>query len=109
ETVDFIVANADSAAALLPLEQTGNDLGRATQGAALALKARVLLYAASDLYHDNPSGQPETGYTSGQDRQAHWRAAKDAAQDVIDLGVYGLFEPNPASPEEAVENFTNLF
>lgn len=109
ETVDFIVANADSAAALLPLEQMGNDMGRATRGAALALKARVLLYAASDLYHTNPSGRPETGYTGGQNREAHWRAARDAAQDVIDLGLYQLFAPNPATPEEAAENFTNLF
>lgn len=109
ETVEFIAANADSAAALLPLEQTGNDLGRATRGAALALKSRVLLYAASDLYNENPSGMAETGYTSGQDRQALWRAAKNAAQAVIDLGIYGLYEPDPASQEEAVENFTNLF
>lgn len=109
ETVDFIVANADSAAALLPLEQVGNNLGRATRGAALALKARVLLYAASDLYHENPSSRPETGYTGGENRQAMWRAAKDAAQDVIDLGIYALYQPNPASPEEAAQNFTDLF
>ena len=77
-------------------------MGRATKGAALALKSRVLLYAASDLYNLNPSGMPETGYTGGQDRAAHWRAAKDAAKAVMDLGTYSLFRPEPASPEEAV-------
>src|SRR3989449_1053721 len=60
ETVDFIVANADSAAALLPTSYTGADVGRATKGAALALKARVLLYAASDLYNVNPSANALT-------------------------------------------------
>jgi hypothetical protein len=109
ETVDFILANADSAAALLPTVQEGDNLGRASKGAALALKSRVLLYAASDLYNVNPSGQPETGYTSAQDRQALWRAAKDAAKAVMDLGVYGLYKPNPASPEEATQNYHDLF
>src|SRR5947209_237219 len=91
ETVDFIVANADSAASLLPQSYSGADVGRATKGAALALKARVLLYAASDLYNVNPCGQPETCYTSPQDRAALWRAAKNAAQAVTDLGIYSLF------------------
>src|SRR6184192_382373 len=109
ETVDFIVANADSAAALLPTSYTGADVGRATKGAALALKSRVLLYAASDLYNVNPSGQPETGYTTPQDRAALWRAAKDAARAVMDLGIYGLFRPNPASAQEATQNYGDLF
>src|SRR5438132_13159447 len=84
ETVAFIVANADSAAALLPVSYSGADLGRATKGAALALKARVLLYAASELYNANPSGQTENCYASPQDRAALWRAAKDAAKAVMD-------------------------
>jgi hypothetical protein len=109
ETVDFIVANADSAAALLPLNQTGADVGRATKGAALALKSRVLLYAASDLYNVNPSGKPYTGYTDSPDRAAQWRAAKDAAKAVMDLGIYSLFRPDPATPAEATTNYQDLF
>src|SRR5438552_4190529 len=109
ETVDFIVANADSAAALLPLSFSGTDVGRATKGAALALKARVLLYAASDLYNLNPSDSAFTGYTTPQDRVALWRAAKDAAKAVMDLGIYGLFRPSPASPQAATQNYGDLF
>jgi hypothetical protein len=109
ETVDFIVADADSAAALLPASYDPANVGRATKGAALALKARVLLYAASDLYNLNPSGQPETGYTSPQDRTALWRAAKDAAKAVMDLGVYSLFRPLPANAQEAAKNYGDLF
>src|SRR6266699_3879680 len=90
ETVDFIVANADSAAALLPLSYSGVNVGRATKGAALALKARVLLYAASDLYNANPCRQPENCYATPQDRAVLWRAAKNAAQAVMDLGIFGL-------------------
>ena len=109
ETVDFIVANADSAVALLPTSYTGADVGRATKGAALALKARVLLYAASDLYNVNPSANAFTGYTTPQDRTALWRAAKNAAQAVMDLGSYGLFRPTPASSQEAAQNYADLF
>ena len=109
ETVDFIVANADSAAALLPLSYSGVNVGRATKGAALALKARVLLYAASDLYNVNPCGQPETCYSSPQDRATLWRAAKNAAQAVTDLGIYSLFRPSPANAQEAAKNYGDLF
>ena len=42
-TVYFIVAESDSAAALLPVSYDDNNMGRATQGAALSLKSRILL------------------------------------------------------------------
>src|SRR5690606_18815496 len=49
--VNFIVEDLDQAAELLPLVHTGDNMGRATKGAALALKSRILLYAASDLHN----------------------------------------------------------
>ncbi|HUP12266.1 MAG TPA: RagB/SusD family nutrient uptake outer membrane protein, partial [Niastella sp.] len=55
ECINFIVGQLDSAAAVLPVVQEGSNKGRATKGAALALKARVLLYAASDLYNSDAS------------------------------------------------------
>ena len=91
------------------MSSSGDNLGRATKGAALALKARVLLYAASDLYNVNPSGKAENGYTTPQDRTALWRAAKNAAKAVMDLGIYRLFRPSPASGQEATQNYGDLF
>lgn len=108
ETVDFIVQEAELAAERLPTTQEGDDVGRASAGAALALKSRVLLYAASDLFHQNPSGMDVTGY-SGADQQQMWQDAKDAAQEVMDLGAYQLFRPNPANQEEAAQNYHELF
>lgn len=108
ETVDFIVADLDAAAALLPLSYSESDLGRATRGAALAFKSRVLTTAASDLYHENPSGTAETGYTEPQDRPAMWRAARDAAQAVIDLAIYELYRANPAPGDDLLANQTDL-
>ena len=112
ETINFIVADLDAAAAALPLS---GDKARATRGAALALKSRVLLYAASDLFNSNASwtdgyANPElVGYTGGSQMQ-RWQAAQDAAKAVIDLGIYNLYGgTSPASPQEARENYINLF
>lgn len=65
----------------------GGETGRATRGAALALKARVLLYAASPLH--NPSGAVEP-----------WRGAAVASKELIDLKQYTL----DASYENVVNN-----
>lgn len=106
-TVNFIVTDLDKAAAQLPAQ---SDKTRATQGAALAIKSRVLLYAASDLFNSQASwasgyNHPElVSYVDG-DRTARWRAARDAAKAVIDLGIYDLYEENP----DPVKNFEDLF
>lgn len=114
ECVQFITDQCDSAVSYLPLTQA--EVGRATQGAALTLKSRVLLYAASDLYNTpsnwNGYAHPElVGYTdvSTVDRIARWQKAKDAAKAVIDLGIYSLYKPNPSSLDEAATNYYNLF
>lgn len=109
ECIAYIVAESDAAAALLPLSYVsgGGDIGRATRGAALALKARILLYAASELY--NYSGyagafsNPELISAPG-DRTAKWQAAKDAAKAVMDLGLYSLQQTG-----DPAEDYTDLF
>ena len=119
DCVKFIVSDLDSARLLL----TGKTLapGRATADAAMALKARVLLYAASDL-HDMPTAKAKStllngfsnpellGYTSG-DRTARWTAARDAAKAVIDLGTYGyqLDLTAPQSKDAAIASYTNVY
>jgi hypothetical protein len=114
ECINFITSECDKAAEILPLAHGSADKGRATKGAALALKARVLLHAASDLYHNQSAwagsySNPELiGYVGG-DRNARYQAAKDAAKAVIDLNQYSLFRPDPASPEEAAKNYADLF
>ncbi|WP_237739798.1 RagB/SusD family nutrient uptake outer membrane protein [Pedobacter arcticus] len=67
-----------------------NAIERPSNGAALALKSRVLLYAASQLYNGKnvDASNPLTGYAA-YDAQ-RWKKAADAAKDVINLGVYGL-------------------
>jgi len=99
ETIDKIVADLDSAATLLDMEARRQ--GAATKGAAMALKSRVLLFAASDLYNDSPfEGNEFVSYTSGS-QQDRWQAAADAAQAVIDMGTYELEQtPNQEAYHE---------
>jgi hypothetical protein len=113
DCIKFITSECDSAASLLPL--TAPNLGRATKGAALALKARTLLYAASDFANSNGSwadsyaNKDLIGYTGG-DRVARWQAAKDAAKAVMDLGIYSLSGSlTPATAQEASANYANIF
>lgn len=112
ECVNFIVMDCNEAISLLPDYQSGNDRGRATKGAAMALKSRVLLYAASDLYNTSVSASfsnPELlGYTGG-DRTARWTAAKNAAKDVINLGLYSLVNSDPAPGDSIAQNYKEYF
>ena len=75
-----VVSDLTDAAAALPTSYSGSDVGRATKGAALAYKARILLY------------------------NQKWVDAAQAALDVINLNAYSLY-PNYASTfDEAHEN-----
>lgn len=64
DVLNLILEDLTDAAAVLPVD---NDPGRATKGAAWALKARVLLY------------------------HGKWQEAAETAQKVIDLGKYSLY------------------
>ena len=81
-----------------------SDLGRATKGAALALKSRVMLYAGSIAKY----GTVELGGIVGipaLEAQRFFQAYFDAAEDVIDLQTYSLYDKHP----DRVANFQSLF
>lgn len=66
EVADFIVKELDTISHFLPVSYDASNTGRATKGAALALKARTLLY------------------------EGQWEAAAAAAKAVMDLGHYSI-------------------
>lgn len=83
DCVDFIISELDEAAAILPETRPDAEFGRATKTAAMAVKSRTLLYAASKL-HDPasaPSNDPLYVYT----KSTKWQDAADAAKAVIDM------------------------
>ena len=104
DCVDEIVRWCDETAKVLPARQTNENLGRLTKGAALALKSDVLLWAASELWNNSSwaagYAHPELISLPAGDRKARWKAAADAAKDVIDL-----------IPEAgyALDSYDNLF
>lgn len=82
ECIDIMVKDLDTAISVLPWKWTGNDEGRITKAAAMALKGRILLYYASPQF--NPNGDRnrwETAYTVN----------KQAMEDLAQNG-YGLYE-----------------
>jgi hypothetical protein len=117
ECVNFIVGDLDQAIALL--DGKPETPGRASKLSAMALKARMLLYAASDL-HDAATAKAKSSvlnsyadialvaYTSG-DRTARWRAAQAAAKAVLDAGAgYKMDLSAPVSPEEGKQNYISI-
>lgn len=103
ECVNYVSNELDQAAAVLPLVPSNNgqssDLqyGRMTKGIALAIKSRLLLYAASPQYNGNTEmagfksqdGQPFISQSYDKEK---WKKAADAAKAVMDLGQYSLYK-----------------
>ena len=87
DVIDFIDRECTECAAHLPTTYIGlldNEYGRVTNGFALAVRAKALLYAASPLH--NP----------GKDK-AKWQKAAKAAKDIIDLNQYVLDKAEKAN------------
>ncbi|MGN7989683.1 RagB/SusD family nutrient uptake outer membrane protein [Pedobacter sp. 22226] len=85
QCVAQISADCESAITLLPLspsEWNTTNRGRATKTSAMALKSRMLLYAASPQY--NPTNDV-----------TKWQAALDAAKRVMDTGKHGIYSSYP--------------
>lgn len=93
ESMDYVLAQLDEAAANLPRDNNNTwAAGRATKGAALALKSRLALYAASPLYNVGT-----------------WQNAVTASQAVISLNKYSLFGGGYAALFLDANNPENIF
>ncbi|MDR2147290.1 MAG: RagB/SusD family nutrient uptake outer membrane protein [Tannerella sp.] len=97
ECIDFICADLEKAAAMLPARWEGGDWGRITKGAALALAGRARLLYASPLFNRS-------------DDKARWQAAYDAnkaALDALAEGGFGLVNEN--NPGLNASGFSQIF
>lgn len=98
DCVDFICNDLDLAGRYLPVNWSGNDYGRITSGAALALKGRTLLLYASPLFNR-------------ADDQARWQAAYDANQEAVTAlraGGFGLAYESDGGLDNA-KNWAKMF
>jgi len=108
ECVSYIAAECDAIQGTLRKDATlaAGDWGRITQGAALALKGRLLLYAASPLFNGgqvNGAGALQ-GYPAAD--ASRWQRALDANLAVINLGYFALNTPTPGLPTAYTSIFT---
>jgi hypothetical protein len=108
----FIMSDLDKAISGLPVTVTTNEYGRATKGAAMALKARILLYAASPLFSQRTGIWGMGGTVDDwldKDGKTWWLKAAEAAKAVIDLKdadgnqVYALYQTNAANKADDYE------
>ncbi|NHA05076.1 RagB/SusD family nutrient uptake outer membrane protein [Mucilaginibacter sp. HC2] len=118
--VDSVVKWCDQAASMLPATRASADFGKVTKLAALALKARILLYAASPLYNTPANLKAEVSgarFGDGRDTvlaypsydQERWNKAAKAAKDVIDnAGGAGVSLFNTGKPLTTGETYATL-
>lgn len=106
EMVNYITAEADRAAALLPLEYDAVDKGRVTKGAAMMLKAKAYLWAAGPKFQ----GQ-EKAYLGFPDdcTEAMLKAAQKAYEDLMGLDYYSLVPVSGTTQDEIKKGYRNIF
>jgi len=112
ECFAFIMADLSKAITSLPVSLKTNEYGRATKGAAMALKARMLLYAASPLFSQKTGIWGMGGNVDDwmdKDGKTWWLKAAEAAKAVIDLKdedgntAYALYQTNAANKADDYE------
>jgi len=115
ECVAFIVKDCDAAIAKLqPAYWDNTNLyGRATSVAAMALKSRVLLYAASPLYNGNAAyvafkDSLGTNFISQVYNGEKWKKAADAALECITASEANGYALHTSNPDKVV-NYQEIF
>lgn len=116
ETWDFVLKELDEAAALLP-EDRGPSNYRATKWAALGLKARAALWAASvskywnlaAIESDYEAVAKKLTYMEASYADNYYQQCIAACEQIINSGKFSLYMPEPATVAEAVANYTELF
>ncbi|MGE5520187.1 MAG: RagB/SusD family nutrient uptake outer membrane protein [Candidatus Dadabacteria bacterium] len=106
ETVDYIVNECTAIKDSLRVDPTSDaEWGRASKGAAVALKCRVLLYSASPLFNgggveSDPVKKALTGYPTAD--PARWQKVVDAVTEFNALGYYKLVTSGSPTPFASV-------
>ncbi len=97
----FIISEIDAIA--LDLQETYGD-GRATKYAALALKSRAAMYAASIAQWGSVQLDGIVGIPS-EEASNYWQISYDASKAIISSEKFALYNKS----ENKVENYRNLF
>ena len=114
DTWKFVVEECGKAAGLL---DWGTDTRRFNRWSALAYKTRYALYAASiakftqanGVYYEGEAVDKELVGIDPSQADYFYGQVLSAGKELIDSKLFGLFRPDPASPDEAAENYQMLF
>ena len=117
ECVNWIADELDAAAEGLPFhftDQLSTDYGRATGATCMAVKARLLLYAASPQFNGNPAYKgvvnPDGTHLFATEYDVDkWRRAADAAYDIIKTNKFQLYKANHNGKFNAFLSVKNLY
>lgn len=98
ECVNYIEKELIEAAERLPLQRSVEALARPSRGAALGLRAKVLLFGASPLFNGKAPADVAAAMVdkngnellSSTYDESKWAKAAAAARDVMDLNFYSL-------------------
>ena len=115
-TWDFVLSELDEAISLLPETRTSG-MYRASKWSAYGLKSRVALWAASVCKHWNDASIPSTykavseklAFMDANDANGYYQQCIQASEAIINSGKFSLYKPSPASVDEAVKNYSDLF
>lgn len=106
EMVRFIADEAELAASLLAVENTSDNVGRPTRGAALMLKGKTFFWAAGD--HFQNCEKEYLGFPDNRSEEMLDSAARNYDR-VMNLGVYRLVQIAGSSKDEVVAGYRNIF
>ena len=120
EILDYLDAELLELSEFFPtrVPEESNQFGRPTKGICLAVRGRMLLYAASPLFNGNPDytdvvNEDGTPIFSNNYNIDKWKRAADANKAVIDLaetGVYSLYiEENEEGNIDPFLSYQNSF
>ncbi|MEG1586232.1 MAG: RagB/SusD family nutrient uptake outer membrane protein, partial [Bacteroidales bacterium] len=114
ELIRFLTDELDQSAAVLPESYDSQERGRVTRGAALALKAKVLLQAASPLLNGNPLYKEIRNFDgkylfNAQYDADKWLKAAMAAKAVLDMADRGIYRLSRKYPDNPIASYASLF
>ena len=105
EVYDFVLSEIDACANDLPEVIPGDDYGRPSKYAAIALKSRAALYAASiAAYGKGPQVDGVVGIENSL-KNDYYQKSYDASKLIMSSGKYALYNGDA----DKVTNFRNIF
>lgn len=116
ETWDFVLSEFQAAADALPEVRTDGSY-RANKWAALGLKSRAALYAASvskywkdaEIDSSYEPVQKKLTYMEESYAAEYYRQCIAAAEEIINNGPFSLYNAEPATLDEAISGLSDLF